>query len=149
MSSEDAPRKVFLSWEEFHRDTRALAETLRARGPWDGIIAVARGGLVPAAIVANILGIRSIDTMCISSYSDATKAKDMDLEVLRSVGEKEGRWLVIDDLVDTGETAKMVRRLVPSASIACVYAKPAGQPHTDFFVTNFEQHTWIVFPWEE
>lgn len=149
MSAEEPHAKLILSWDDFHRDTRALAETLRSQGPWDGIIAVARGGLVPAAIVANILGIRSIDTMCIASYSDSTKAKDMDLEVLRSVGEKQGRWLVIDDLVDTGETAKMVRRLVPTAVIACVYAKPAGQQYTDFFVTGFPQHTWVVFPWEE
>ncbi len=141
--------KMILSWEEFHRDTKALAEMLRERGPWDGIIAVARGGLVPAAIIAHALGIRSIDTVCIASYHDETHAKTMDLEVLQDIASKPGRWIVVDDLVDTGETAKIVRRQVPSAFIACVYAKPLGQECTDIFFRPVEQKTWIVFPWEE
>lgn len=141
--------KLILTWDEFHRDTRVLGDMLRERGPFTGIIAVARGGLVPATIVAHVLGIRSIDTVCISSYADETKAKTIDLEVLRDVAEKEGRWLVIDDLVDTGETCKMVRRMVPSAMVACVYAKPLGEPTTDIFVRSIPQGTWIVFPWEE
>ena len=141
--------KLILKWEEFHQDTRAMGEMLKERGPFTGIIAVARGGLVPAAIIAHVLGIRSIDTVCIASYSDETKAKSLDMEVLRNVAQKEGRWLVIDDLVDTGETAKIVRRLVPSALVACVYAKPLGESTTDIFVRAIPQDTWIVFPWEE
>jgi xanthine phosphoribosyltransferase len=68
----------------------------------------------------------------------------MDLEVLRDVATKEGRWLVIDDLVDTGSTAKVVRQLVPSAFIACTYAKPIGEATTDIFARSISQDTWVT-----
>ena len=57
-------------------------------------------------------------------------------------------WLIIDDLVDTGETAKELRRMMPKAHFATVYAKPAGRPLVDTFVTEVSQDTWIYFPWD-
>lgn len=140
--------QMVLTWEQFHEDTRLLGQQLAVTGPWDGVIAVARGGLVPAAIIAYMLGIRSVDTVCISSYSDETQAKTSDIEVLKELAEKKGRYIAVDDLVDTGETAKMVRRLVPSACIACVYAKPLGITFTDLFARQIPQDTWVIFPWE-
>jgi xanthine phosphoribosyltransferase len=140
--------QLIITWEQFYSDTQELGGKLMTLGPWDGIIGVARGGLVPATIIAHILGIRSIDTVCISSYSDETKAKDMDLEILTTIEKKHGKWLVVDDLVDTGHTAKVVKDLVPSAFISCVYAKPQGEPFIDIFAKSIPQSTWIVFPWE-
>ncbi|MBL9036566.1 MAG: xanthine phosphoribosyltransferase, partial [Rhodospirillaceae bacterium] len=57
-------------------------------------------------------------------------------------------WLIIDDLVDTGKTAKYVRDLLPKAHFATIYAKPAGKPVVDTFVTEVSQDTWIYFPWD-
>jgi len=57
-------------------------------------------------------------------------------------------WLIIDDLVDTGRTAQEVRRLLPEAHFATVYAKPAGRPLVDTFITEVSQDTWILFPWD-
>ena len=56
--------------------------------------------------------------------------------------------LVIDDLTDTGKTAKVVREMLPEAHFATVYAKPAGRPIIDTFVTEVSQDTWIYFPWD-
>lgn len=113
-----------VSWEELHRDSRALAWRLVEGGPWQGIIAVTRGGLVPAAIIARELEIRLIDTVCVASYDRENQGN---LEVLKPSGisgDGEG-WLIIDDLVDTGETARIVRDMLPKAHFATVYAKPA------------------------
>ena len=110
------------------------------------IAAVTRGGLVPAAIIARELDIRMIDTICIRSYSDDHSRSDM--EILKEVpGDGEG-WLIIDDLVDTGRTAKVVRSVLPKAHFATVYAKPAGRPTVDTFITEVSQDTWILFPWD-
>ena len=57
-------------------------------------------------------------------------------------------WLVVDDLVDTGTTARIVRALLPKAHFATVYAKPQGRPQVDTFVTEVSQDTWILFPWD-
>ena len=144
----DSPQKSFpVSWEELHRTSKALAWRLLELGPFEGIVAVTRGGLVPAAIVARELEIRLIETACISSYHGSDQG---DLHVLKeapSAGKGAG-WLIVDDLVDTGETAKTLRTMMPEAHFATVYAKPAGRPLVDTFVTEVSQDTWIFFPWD-
>ena len=64
-----------------------------------------------------------------------------------SVGDGTG-WLIVDDLVDTGETGKVLRSIMPKAHFATVYAKPLGRPIVDTFVTEVSQDTWIYFPWD-
>ena len=144
--SED-PRRLFpVSWEEMHRDARALSWRLAEKGPWHGVVAIARGGLVPAQIVARELEVRLIDTICISSYDDQVQRAP---EVLKSMhGTGEG-WLIVDDLVDTGRTGRIVREMLPKAHFATVYAKPAGREVVDSFVTEVSQDTWILFPWDQ
>lgn len=134
-----------ISWAEFHHDARALAWQLSTIGTFDRIIAVTRGGLVPAAIVAWELDIRLVDTVCIVSYHDYQIGK---AEILKKVGDDAASVLVIDDLADTGTTATLVREMLPKAHIATVYAKPSGKPLINTFVTEVSQDTWIVFPWE-
>ena len=146
MTDAAAPRKTFpVSWDQLHRDAKALAWRLIEGGPWRGIVAVTRGGLVPAAIVARELEIRLIDTFCVASYEDREIGA---VQVLKDVeGDGDG-WLLIDDLVDTGQTAKVVRERLPKAHLATVYAKPAGRPLVDTFITEVSQDTWILFPWD-
>jgi xanthine phosphoribosyltransferase len=57
-------------------------------------------------------------------------------------------WLVIDDLVDTGATMRIVREILPKAHVGVLYAKPVGRPLADSFVAEFPQESWIDFPWE-
>ena len=144
----EAPRftKTFpVSWAELHRDAKALAWRLVGIGPFEGIVAVTRGGLVPAAIVARELELRLIDTLCIASYDDRKQGA---LTVLKGVEGDGTGWLIIDDLVDTGKTATKVREMLPKAHFATVYAKPAGRPLVDSFITEVSQDTWILFPWD-
>ncbi len=152
----EKPKAFPVSWDQFHRDCKALAWRLagpgKGSGEWTAIVAITRGGLVPAAIIARELGIRTIETVCIASYHEY---KDQgQLDVIKGidasmVGEDGGRGvLVIDDLTDTGATAKKVREMLPNAHIATVYAKPTGVPMADTFVTEVSQDTWIYFPWD-
>ena len=68
---------------------------------------------------------------------------------VRAIGDGQGKGvLIIDDLVDTGKTAKVVRAMLPNAHFATVYAKPAGRPMVDTFITEVSQDTWIFFPWD-
>ena len=148
------PQKPFpVSWDEFHRDARALAWRLAEAGPFEAIVCITRGGLVPAAIVARELGIRVIETVCVTSYDHVTQSA---LRVLKTVardivalGGGRGKGvLVVDDLVDTGKTAKLVHDILPDAHFAAVYAKPLGRPMVDTFITEVSQDTWIFFPWD-
>jgi len=143
-----------VSWDQLHRDARALAWRLSGQHSWKAIVCVTRGGLVPAAVVARELGIRLIETVCVVSYHDYQTQGET--EVLKTVSERilsmdaegEPSVLIVDDLVDTGRTAAVVRRMLPNAHLATVYAKPAGLEMVDTFVTEVSQDTWIYFPWD-
>ena len=144
--------EVVISWPELHRDARYLSELLNAAVPWRGIIAVTRGGLVPAALIARELEIRLIDTICVTSYNSASGGvaaqEQSGVTILKGVaGDGEG-LLLVDDLVDTGRTAQVVRKLLPKAHFATLYAKPAGRPFVDTCVKEFKQNKWIYFPWD-
>ncbi|MGI9502132.1 MAG: xanthine phosphoribosyltransferase [Geminicoccaceae bacterium] len=144
--SEDYRRLFPVSWEEMHRDSRALSWRLAEQGPWQGVVAVARGGLIPAQIVARELELRLIDTICIASYDDQTRREP---QILKSVeGSGEG-WVIVDDLVDTGRTGRIVREMLPKAHFATVYAKPKGREVVDSFITEVSQDTWILLPWDQ
>ncbi len=138
-----------VSWDMFHRDARALAWRLSEKGPFDAIVAVTRGGLVPAAIIARELNLRVIETISVASYDHQKQGA---LRVLKGVDAKVAalgaRILIIDDLVDTGATARLVREALPQAHFASVYAKPMGRPLVDTFITEVSQDTWIYFPWD-
>ncbi len=144
--------EVVISWAELHRDARYLSELLHAKGPWMGIIAITRGGLVPAALIARELELRLIDTICVTSYAsasgDAAAQHQAGVKILKGVsGDGEG-MLLVDDLVDTGKTAQVVRQLLPKAHFATLYAKPSGLPYVDTCVKEFKQNKWIYFPWD-
>lgn len=147
------PDKAFpVTWDQFHRDARALAWRLAGtNNNWKAIVCITRGGLVPAAVIARELGIRLIETVCIASYHDYTSQGE--LQVLKEINPAlladEGKdILIVDDLTDTGKTAAIVRAMVPKAHFATMYAKPKGRPLVDTFVTEVSQDTWIYFPWD-
>jgi xanthine phosphoribosyltransferase len=150
---DDQAQKAFpVSWDQFHRDARALAWRLSGQGPFDAMVSITRGGLVPAAIVAREIGIRVIESICIASYQEDNRQGG--LQILKGLGQElkkmgdGARVLVVDDLVDTGTTFKVVRELLPKAHFATVYAKPLGRPLVDTFITEVSQDTWIYFPWD-
>ena len=141
-----------VSWDQLHRDARALSWRLDGT-EWRAIIAITRGGLVPAMIVARELDIRTIDTISVKSYKGVgSEAGQSDLQVLKQpdpalMRDGEG-ILVVDDLVDSGRTLELVRQMYPKAHFATVYAKPKGRPMVQTYVTEVSQDTWIFFPWD-
>ncbi|CUH81783.1 Xanthine phosphoribosyltransferase [Tritonibacter multivorans] len=162
MSSKDTrlphEKGFHISWDQIHRDSRALAWRLDGKGPddgaWRAIVAITRGGMAPAMIVARELDVRTVDTISVKSYHSGGGAADQrrEAEVLKSpdadlMGDGTG-VLIIDDLVDSGKTLELVRELYPNAHLATVYAKPQGEPQVDTFITGVSQDTWIFFPWD-
>jgi xanthine phosphoribosyltransferase len=146
-SSTSRYQRTFpVTWDQLHRDSKALAWRLLDLGGFKGIVAITRGGLVPAAIVARELDIHLVDTVCVSSYN--VRNQQGGLNLLKPVQMDGEGWLLIDDLVDTGRTAQTVRDMLPKAHFATVYAKPQGRPLVDTYITEVSQDTWILFPWD-
>ncbi len=136
-----------VTWDQLHRDAKALAWRLLGLGPWTGIVAITRGGLIPAAIIARELECRLIECVSVMTYDGETRGEPVISKYPEAAGDGTG-WLIIDDLVDSGTTAKLVRKLLPHAHLATIYAKPAGKPVVDTFITEVSQDTWILFPWD-
>ena len=155
MAKERLPHEkgFHVSWDQLHRDARALAWRLDGRGPdngaWKAVVAITRGGMAPAMIVARELDIRTVDTISIKSYDrhSRAEAKVLKFPDLELVGDRTG-ILIIDDLVDSGKTIEVVRAKMPKAHYATIYSKPMGRPQVDTYITEVSQDTWIFFPWD-
>lgn len=135
-----------VTWEDIHERTKQLAQGLAAEGPWRAIIAVARGGLVPATILAHELGVQMVDTVCISTHSDAGERLDLKIRKILP-GDGEG-CLVVDDLADTGRTFQSIRSYLPKARYVALFVKPDGESEVDVRSADVSQDVWIRFPWE-
>jgi xanthine phosphoribosyltransferase len=144
--------EVIISWSELQRDARFIASQLIKLQSWKGIIAITKGGLIPAALIARELNIKLIDTVCVASYhSEAAGKVDQhqeDIQIFKMVEGDGENFLLIDDLVDTGKTAEFIRKKLPKAYFCTLYAKPQGKHLVDTYVREFKQNQWIFFPWD-
>ncbi|MEX4444250.1 xanthine phosphoribosyltransferase [Haemophilus influenzae] len=140
--------KYVVTWDMFQMHARKLSERLLPASQWKGIIAVSRGGLFPAAVLARELGLRHIETVCIASYHDHNNQGE--LQVLHAAQVPNGGegFIVVDDLVDTGNTARAIRQMYPNAKFVTVFAKPADAELVDDYVIDIPQNTWIEQPWD-
>ena len=149
------PEKTFpVSWDQFHRDSRALAWRLHEAGPFDGdrLHHPRRAGA-------------GGDGRARAQRAHHRDGLHRQLPRLQEPGRAEGderrragdhldarrrarACSIVDDLVDTGKTARVVRDILPAAHFATVYAKPMGRPLVDTFITEVSQDTWIYFPWD-
>ncbi|AFP85701.1 PRPP-binding protein, adenine/guanine phosphoribosyltransferase [secondary endosymbiont of Heteropsylla cubana] len=137
--------KYVATWDMLQIYARTMAERLLPAEQWEGIIAVSRGGLVPGTLLARELGIRHVDTICIASYDHDNQGN---LSILkRAEGNGQG-FIVVDDLVDTGSTAKTIRSIYPKAHFVTIFAKPAGHLLVDDYIIDIPQNTWIEQPWD-
>lgn len=136
-----------IDWTHFHADAKTLADKLKTLSDIKGLIAIARGGLCATAIIANQLDIRNVKSVAVSSFNGQKQHAAEMLGSVDNILDGDG-WVFIDDLVDTGQTAKLIKRRYPKARLAVVYAKPDGLPHCDVHAVDMAQDQWLTFPWE-
>ena len=139
--------KIFLNWENLHADLKFLAQEISQRGSFSKIVAISRGGLVPAGILAYQLDIRHVITFNISSYD---KDKQHELEMLEDpekIEQIDEKTLIVDDMVDSGQTFTFLKKFFPKATYVSVYAKQRGKSLADFYAKELPDQ-WIVFPWD-
>ncbi len=139
--------KLYISWEEFHQQAKQLAAKLKASKNWNKIVSVSRGGLLPAGILAYEMDIRNVEVVNMSSYDGDKQRSNDAIDIQSFVGEVDENTIVIDDLSDTGNTFRLLRKEFPKAHFAAVYAKPKGKEFVDFYASPMPD-SWIVFPWD-
>ena len=139
-------KQVFLSYHDIHTDCIELAKKIKRKYKPEKLILISRGGLIPGSIIANYLGIQDVDVIALKTYADRKRSKE--IKVYKRI-KSEKKLVVIDDLVDSGETAKIVKEMMPNSKFVVLYAKTSGKKQADLHLYNFKDSDWLVFPWEQ
>lgn len=152
-SRQSGPAREVLTWERFGVASRQLAQQIADSGfVAEIVIAIARGGLLPAGAIAYALGTKAAGTLNVEFYTDIeeTLADPVVLEPMLDTAAINGkRLLVVDDVADSGRTLKLVMDLMKlhgaDARSAVLYTKPRTILIPDFSWRQTE--LWITFPW--
>lgn len=145
------PKRI-ITYEELEQKCVLLAEKIQRSeyGP-DMIISITRWGLLSAYFLADLLGIKSIETINISSYVEWVSEEIRD-ETKFTKDFSSFRCLIVDDLVDSGKTMEYILKnykFTPVwVKIATIFAKEKTRLMPDFFVEKIPAEEWIVFPYE-
>jgi hypoxanthine phosphoribosyltransferase len=142
-----------LTWSDFGRAGRELAQAIADDGyrP-DLILAVARGGLLPAGAVSYALDVKNLHLVNVEFYTGVDERLDMPVmlpPVPRTVGLSGATVLIVDDVADTGATLKLVRDFcethVADVRCAVIYEKPHSEVKCEYVWHRTDK--WINFPW--
>lgn len=139
---------IYLSWDDVQTMCRELAHRIHDEAPhsFDKIVAVTRGGLFPAGILARELNIRHIDTISVASYDEQQRHEP---KVLKDCHPdyKDGA-LIVDDLADTGTTLRLLQNHFVAPKFATLFVKPLGSELVNWYGRHTNQETWVRFPWD-
>ena len=139
-------KQVFLSYHDIHADCIELAKIIKKKYKPEKLILISRGGLIPGSIIANYLGIQDIDVIALKTYQNRKRSSA--IKVFKRIKSLK-KLVVIDDLVDSGETAKIVKEMMPNSKFVVLYAKTSGKKQADLHLYDFKDKDWLVFPWEQ
>ncbi|MEK7602839.1 MAG: phosphoribosyltransferase family protein [Patescibacteria group bacterium] len=119
------------------------------------LVAVTRGGLNPMGFISRMVHWSRTETIDLKSYvknSDGTESStEMNVTKRPKLNSPTGAGaLFVDDVLDTGGTARYLRYTYPDANIAVVYSKMSPEESTEYvdFVGEYAEDIWINFPWE-
>lgn len=139
--------KYYISWDDFHQDVQNLANKIREKGNFNRIVAICRGGLLPAGILSYELDIRRCDSINIQSYDHYQSRDDISISEDHNLQNIDENTLIVDDLSDSGRTFQVVEKLFPKAFRVCVYVKPRGEKIANLYARSLPDK-WVVFPWD-
>lgn len=153
MSNGTPTNKISFSWSTIESDIIKLANTIQAKKKYTGLVIVSRGGLAIGAMISRILDIKLVDIISVYSYSNHN-TQESELTVLKqpelALKTKGENWLVVDDLIDSGDTYIYIKEILPLADFACLYNKTNSSKYMKdvMYAQNCDKNSWIEFPWE-
>lgn len=126
------------------------------------VVALARGGLIPATILANKLGVRHVYSLGISSYEqqhDGTEiAKEFEIyqRIPTNIGhvDRDDRVLIVDDISDKGTTFEFAEQYIHDKMggkivTAALVIKPGTKYTPTYYHDVVDDDKWVIFPWEK
>ena len=146
-----------VSWQEAHHLTERLARKIKCDFKPDAVIAISSGGLVPGKLLKEMLGAKVIGVISAHGYDNSVRRSRFLVEKTISgfmPTHVDQKVLVVDDIVETGSTLKLVLETLDELSghgewkvkTAALFVKPGAAFLPDYY--ELSSNEWIVFPWE-
>ena len=141
----------YINWTDYGRLSAELAKRIHASGVgFDLVIGIARGGIPLAMVIADALAVR-IDMINVKSYTGIGKRGRLRVLSTLTGGVRGRRILIVDDLVDAGETMKKITKYIKlhepaMMKTAVLFKKPWSTFDPDFYLKETDK--WVVFPWD-
>jgi len=142
-----------INWEEIENDCVILYEKINKNFKFNCIVAICRGGWVPARIISDLSNVNLIGSLRIESY-DVYNKKEARITQDVSIDVKDKNVLLVDDIADTGDTLMLakeylIKKFPKNLMIATLHYKQKSKIKPDFFVKEVENDVWIIYPWEK
>ena len=147
-------RCELISWDHFYDLSRDLAWKLNgASFQPDLIVAISRGGCIPARILCDYLDVFDLDVIKIEHYHGVNMRKEAVLRYPLSADITGRRVLLVDDVSDTGDSFQLAARHLRSKGkpaelqTAALHHKTVSRFTPDYYADLVEQWRWIIYPW--
>lgn len=139
-----------ITWEQANELAVKLAKNIKESNiEVEGILCVIRGGMIPSYLVARELGLKQIKNICLQAYGNSrTKGeiRHITIEGVTDHLRHPDKWLIVDDIADSGTTIAWLRHQYPGIRSACLFSKHADR--CDYCAELVDENAWIDFPWE-
>lgn len=143
--------KTLYTWNDVHQRCKKIVKELKGRytdiTDYE-IVGISRGGLVPAVVISNLLGIRKVYSLGLKTYEDQTR-NSAEIYQVPDLADS-NKILLVDDISDTGESFIIVKKLYSHKQLVTVsvYMKQKTKFVPDIVGENIDNNNWVVFPWE-
>lgn len=145
---------VYIPWSKALEYCYRLAAMILDNGlEVDTIVAISRGGLIPARIVSDVLGVDELVVFRSKLWGTGVRVKEEpEVSIHEKVNFRDQRVLIVDEVVDTGATMTKVTRLIRelgaiATKTAVLHYKATSTFIPDYYVEKLEEWAWIFYPW--
>lgn len=142
-----------ITWNRSYRLGKTLSGKIKKSGyKPDIVVAIGRGGYIPARVVCDCLSIMNLTSICVRHWGAAEKKEKAEIVAPLNMSIKNKKVLVIDDITDTGETmdavVKYLKRQKPkNIKTGVLEHKAVSFFAPDFFAHKIVKWRWITYPW--
>lgn len=151
---QDRKRCELVSWQRFHVLARRLAHRVRVSGyQVDTLVAIGRGGYLPARILSDFLNVLDLTSFKIEHYHATRKGRRAEVRYPLHADLSGRRVLLVDDVTDSGDTfAVALEHLAacgPPAEVrtAVLHHKVVSSYVPDYYAQKVVKWCWIIYPW--
>lgn len=141
----------YYDWSDIVKSTTQLSLKLKDE-KFDCVIGIARGGLIPATLIAQKCNIRRVYSIGIEMYNDTEKKTPILYQELPDLVINT-KVLLVDDIADTGHSFNIALDVLKKQdyndiTTCSLFYKPHSTYKPDHYSLQVEDSEWVVFPWE-